>query len=268
MRGVVVAGFITGLMAVGAAGARIEDPNAPTCCRVAANDSNEVDQALQRLQDKAAGLKSYQANVDYVTKQPLLESQARRTGTLHYAKSQDQSSLRINFLTLQHDEEPEQRYIEQFLFDGVRLTIVNYQTKRVERRQMAEPNEPIDAFSLASRHMPVLGFSKMDDLREQFDVRIVAEPNDNPALQHLSLTVRPDSIYRDDYTKIDFWVDRKIGLPSQIHAVTTEEDIHEIRLLDPQVNAEIDDRVFQIDVPKGFAVEDVPLEKKAPQSPK
>ncbi len=42
---------------------------------------------------------------------------------------------------------------------------------------MAEPNEPVDAFSLASRHMPVLGFSKMDDLRKQFDVAIVAEPD-------------------------------------------------------------------------------------------
>ncbi|HNS22368.1 MAG TPA: outer membrane lipoprotein carrier protein LolA [Sedimentisphaerales bacterium] len=266
MRGVVVAGFITGLMAVGAAGARIEDPNTPTCCPVAANDSNEVDRALQRLQDKAAGLKSYQANVDYVTKQPLLESQARRTGTLHYAKSQDRSSLRVNFLTLQQDEEPEQRYIEQFLFDGVWLVIVNHQTERVERRQLTEPNQPVDAFSLASRHMPVIGFSKTEDLKKQFDVAIVSEPDDPADLQHLRLHVRPDCAYSADYTQIDFWVDPKVGLPARITAVTTEEDVHEIRLLQPRINEGIDPRIFRPEVPKGFAVEVIPLEEK-PRNP-
>jgi outer membrane lipoprotein-sorting protein len=243
------------------------DPNA-SACQTAAGEPNQVDLAVKGLQDKAAELKSYQAHVNYVTRQPLLDSTALRKGVLYYAKSNGQSKLRIDFLTLQQDDEAEQRYVEQFLFDGVRLTIVNHQTKRVEHRQMAEPNEPVDAFSLASRHMPVLGFSKMDDLRKQFNVTLVAEPAEDQAFQHLCLSVRPDSAYKDDYTKVDFWVDRKIGLPARIHAVTTEEDIHEIRLVEPQVNVGVDPKMFQIDVPKGFAVEVVPLEKKrTPQNP-
>jgi outer membrane lipoprotein-sorting protein len=260
MNRVVIAVLVLSLAAAGAAYTQTADPNA-SACPVTASDPNRVDQAIQSLQDKAAELKSYQANVHYVTRQPLLDSTALRKGVLYYAKSDGQSRLRIDFVTLQQDDEPEQRYVEQFLFDGVLLTIVNHQTKRVERREMADPNEPIDAFSLASRHMPVLGFSKMDDLRKQFDVTIVPEPENSP-FQHLCLTVRPDSVYKDDYTQIDFWVDRKIGLPARIHAVTTEEDIHEIRLVDPHVNVGVDPKKFQIDVPKGFAVEVVPLEKR------
>ena len=261
---VVIAVVLLSLVGAGAAYARTDDPNA-AACQAEAADANEVDRATKSLQDRAAQLKSYQANVDYLTTQPLLDSQARRKGVLYYAKSNGRSSLRIDFLTLQQDDEPEQRYVEQYLFNGVWLTIVNHQTKRVERRQMAEPNEPVDAFSLASRHMPVLGFSKMEDLRKQFDVAIVAEPGDQAGFEHLCLTVRPDSVYKDDYTKIDFWVDRKIGLPARIRAVTTEEDIHEIRLLGPQINQGVDPRKFQIEVPKGFAEDVVPLEKKAPQ---
>jgi outer membrane lipoprotein-sorting protein len=257
----VIAGAIVSLLTAIAGFAGTEDPNSPTR-RDKAEDSNEVDLAIRNLQDKAAGLKSYQARVDYVTKQPLLESQARRAGTLHYVKSEGRSSLRIDFLTLQQDEEPEQRYIEQFLFDGVWLVIVNHQTQRVERRQMAEPNQPVDAFSLASKHMPVLGFSKMDDLRKQFDVAIVSEPNDPAGFQHLRLNVRPDSVYKEDYTRIDFWVDRKIGLPAKIVAVTTEEDVHEIQLIDPKVNEGIEAKMFAIDVPNGFTEETIPLEKK------
>ena len=261
MHQVVISGFLVSLLATTAGFGRTADANGPTC-QVRADDANDVDLAIKSLQDKAAGLGSYQARVDYVTKQPLLESQARRRGVLHYAKSETRSDLRIEFQTLQQDEEPEERYVEQFLFDGVWLVIVNHQTQRVERRQLAEPNQPVDAFSLASKHMPVLGFSKMDDLRKQFDVALVSEPNDPAGLQHLRLNVRPDSVYKEDYTQIDFWVDREIGLPAKIIAVTTEEDIHEIRLIDPKVNEGIDPKMFQVEVPRGFSVEVIPLERK------
>ncbi|MEN6428904.1 MAG: hypothetical protein ABFE13_26445 [Phycisphaerales bacterium] len=261
MRRVAITGFLVSLVTVPLNYARTGDPNTPAC-QVQANDVNEVDLAIKNLQDKAAGLKSYQARVDYTTRQPLLESQARRWGVLHYARSEGQSNLRIEFLKLQQDEEPEQRYVEQFLFNGVWLVIVNHQTERVERRQLADPNEPVDAFSLAGKHMPVLGFSKMDDLRKQFHVALISEPNDPANLQHLRLNVRPDSVYKEDYTQIDFWVDRKIGLPAKIVAVTTEEDIHEIRLIDPKVNEGIDPKMFQVEVPKGFSVEEIPLERK------
>jgi outer membrane lipoprotein-sorting protein len=99
-------------------------------------------------------------------------------------------------------------------------------------------------------------------------VTLVPEPNSVSLFRHLHLTVRPDSLYKDDYTQIDFWVDRKIGLPSRIHAVTTEEDVHEIRLIDPQVNAGVDPKVFHVDIPKGFTEEKIPLEKKTPQQPR
>ncbi len=263
VRAVVVACVLS--LWAGTAYTQIADPNTAASATVT-NEPNQVDQAIKSLQDKAEELKSYQARVHYVTRQPLLDSTALRKGVLYYAKSNNRSNLRIDFLTLQQDDEPEHRYVEQFLFDGVWLIIVNHQTKRVERRQMTEPNEPVDAFSLASRHMPVLGFAKMDDLRKQFDVAIVPDPEDS-AVQHLSLTVRPDSLYKDDYTQVDFWLDRKIGLPAQIHAVTTEEDVHEIQLVEPQVNKGVDAKIFQIDVPKGFAVEVVGLEKRRSQNP-
>jgi outer membrane lipoprotein-sorting protein len=126
---------------------------------------------------------------------------------------------------------------------------------------MTEPNQPVDAFSLASKHMPVLGFSKIEDLRKQFDVSLIDEPPDQAAFRHLHLKVRPDSVYKDDYTTVDLWIDKNVGLPARIDAATTEEDVYEIRLLDPKVNAGIERGVFKVNVPSGFAVQVVPLEK-------
>lgn len=225
-------------------------------------DANSVEAVLRNLQDRAASLTSYQCKLDYIVRQPILESQARRKGVLHYSKSDDRSHLRIDFNTLQYDEEKEQKYREQYLFDGLWLTYINYEGRSVQRQQMAEPNEPVDAFALVSRRVPILGFSKIEDLKNQFDIELV-DPNEaEPSSSwHLRMKVKPDSIYRDDYTAIDFRIDRKQQLPTKVVAVTTEQDIHEIALVDARINKDIRRSIFDIDIPADFSVETVPLEK-------
>ncbi len=234
----------------------------------AASDPNALDKVLKNLEDKTTELKSYQVNMDYVFKQPLLESQQRRTGVLYYAKFDKESSLRIDFNTLQQDEEKQQTYQQQYIFNGVWLWEVDHQLKTATHRQLAEPNQPLDAFSLASKHLPVLGFSKVEDLRKQFEIELVADPQAEAAApQHLHLKVKPDSVYKDDYVTIDFWIDRKIGLPVRVEAVTPEEDVYEIKLTDPKVNAPLDRKLFQVDIPRSFSVEVVPLAKRAEGKP-
>jgi outer membrane lipoprotein-sorting protein len=234
----------------------------------AASEPNALDKVLKNLEDKATELKSYQVNMDYVFKQPLLESQQRRTGVLYYAKFDKESFLRIDFNTLQQDEEKQQTYKQQYIFDGVWLWEVDSQLKTATHRQLAEPNQPLDAFSLASKHLPVLGFSKVEDLRRQFEISLVPEPQaDAAAPQHLHLKVKPDSVYKDDYVTIDFWIDRQIGLPMRVEAVTPEEDVYQIKLTDPKVNAPLDRKLFQVDIPRSFSVQAVPLAKRAEGKP-
>lgn len=233
-----------------------------------AAEPNALDKALQNLEAKATALKSYQVNMDYVFKQPLLESQQRRTGVLYYAKFDKESFLRIDFNTLQQDEEKPQTYQQQYIFNGVWLLEVDHQLKTATRRQLAEPNRPLDAFALASKHLPVLGFSKVEDLRRQFEISLVTEPQTDPAAPpHLHLKVKPDSVYRDDYVALDFWIDRQIGLPLRVEAVTPEEDVYQIRLTDPKVNAPLERKRFEVEIPRSFSVEAVPLTKRTQGDP-
>jgi outer membrane lipoprotein-sorting protein len=76
------------------------------------------------------------------------------------------------------------------------------------------------------------------------------------------LKVKPDSEYKDQYTTIDFWIDKKLYLPARIVAVSTEEDIYQIKLLKPKVNKKLDTSIFNVDIPKGFGKEVIPLKKK------
>jgi len=172
---------------------------------------------------------------------------------LYYQKSGRESKLRINFQTLKQDDEKEQEYIEQYIFDGVWLTHIDYQIKHVQKRQLTEPNEPADAFELASQNFPIIGFSKVEDLKEQFEIKLVElEGKERQDFIKLHLKVKPDSIYKDDYTSIDFWIDKKLNLPAKIVAITTEEDIYQIKFLKAKVNRKLDEKVFEVKIPKGF----------------
>ena len=226
-------------------------------------DANSVEAILKQLKQKTAELKSYQSQIEYNFRQPLLESETERRGVLYYKKEADRSRLRINFQTLKQDDEEEQKYVEHYIFDGVWLTHIDYHIKQVKRYQQAEPNEPADAFELAGRNFPIIGFTKVEDLKKQFEIKLVEQQVKEPQpvipakagiheFVQLHLKVRPDSIYKDDYTSIEFWLDKRIGLPAKIAAVSTEEDVYEIKFLKPKVNESIDEKVFKVKIPKGF----------------
>ena len=83
-------------------------------------DANSVEAILKQLKQKTAELKSYQSQIEYSFRQPLLESETKRRGVLYYKKEADRSRLRINFQTLKQDDEEEQKYdgIEKIEDDG------------------------------------------------------------------------------------------------------------------------------------------------------
>jgi outer membrane lipoprotein-sorting protein len=249
-------------------------------------DVNSTEVVFERLKKQTVELKSYQSQIEYKFSQPLLESETLRKGVLYYQRSEGKSALRMNFQTLKQDEEEEQKYIEQYIFDGVWLTHIDYQIKEVKRYQKAEPNEPVDAFELVSENFPIIGFSKVDDLKKEFEIGLVdsthsarsgqasspqveQKPSVIPAqagIQNfiqLHLKVKADSIYKDDYTSIDFWIDKQLYLPAKIVAVSTEKDIYEIKFLQPKVNKKIDEKIFELKTPKGFTTEIIPLKEKA-----
>jgi len=230
-----------------------------------------VEMVFKQLSLKTKQLKSYQARVEYKFIQPVFESTTLRKGVMYYAKSDRRSRLRMNFGTLKQDDEKEQKFREEFIFDGVWLTHINYQIKQVRVHQLAEPNKPVDAFELAGRNLPIVGFTKIEDLKKQFEIKLVEqEQRATPVIPaeagiqdfiQLHLKVKPDSKYKDKYVSIEFWIDKKLGLPVRIDAVSTEEDIYQIRLLKPQVNKQIDESVFVFKAPVDFDKEIIPLKK-------
>lgn len=233
------------------------------CSQRQETDANSVEAILEQLNKKTRELQTYQAQIVYKFSQPLLESKSVRKGVLYYAKYGEKSRLRINFQKLKQDDENEQKYIEHYIFDGIWLTHIDFQIKSVKRYQLAEPNKPMDAFDLASKNLPIIGFAKIEDLKKQFEVQLVEQSQTEPSpFIQLHLKVKPNSIYKDDYISIDFWIDKNLYLPAKVVAISTEEDIYEIQFLNPKVNKKIGKKTFEFKIPEGFSVDIEPLEKK------
>ncbi len=241
---------------------------------------NEVDTVLKQLNKKARELTSYEAQIEYGFVQPLLESETLRKGVLYYAKLGKKSKLRLNFQTRKLEDEEEEKYIEQYIvLDGADLTHpghqfkgtwavqIDYEMEGVKYYQLAEardPNKPVDVFDLASRNFPMVGFTKIEEMKKQFEVTLVEQKKSEPeGFIQVHLEVKPNSIYKDDYKYIDFWIDKKLGLPAKVVAVTTEEDIYRIKFIKPKVNKKMDSKVFEFKIPEGFdEPEIIPLRKE------
>jgi len=244
-----------------------------------------VNIVLEKLTQKTSNLQSYQSQIEYKYLQPLLESETLRKGVFYYTRSDSKSALSIYFNTVKQDDEKERNQTEQYIvFDGAQLPLadhelkgiwlahLDYQIKEVKYYQLAEPNDPnesTDVFDLASKKLPMLGFSKIEELKKQFEIQLVEQKKTDPEnLIQVHLKVKPNSIYKDDYTSIDFWIDKKLNLPAKIVAVKSEPeppfgDIEEIKFLNPKINKDIDKKVFELKIPKGFGEPEIfPLESR------
>ena len=280
---IVIKVVLTMLCVVGTCWASVCDESSGTSCRQNTK-ADPVDAVLEKLNKRTLEIESYQGQIEYKYTQPLLESEALRKGVLYYSKSGAEPVLRINFNTLKQEDEKEQKYIEQYLvlngarlahpdyrFTGIWLVQIDYQIEEVKYYQLAEPNDPnesFDVFRLASRNLPMLGFTEIDDLKKEFEIELVEQKKTGPAdFIQVHLKVKPNSIYKDDYVSIDFWIDRKVGLPVRVVAVKTEPeppfgDIYEIKFRNSKVNKGIDEKVFEFRIPRGFGEpEIIPLKK-------
>lgn len=233
-----------------------------------ANQNNDtklspVDKILNDLEITTSQLKSYQCKIEYNFSQPLLDSRTFRTGQLFYEKNGKKSSLRIDFNTLKEDDEKTQKYVEHIVFDGVWLTHIDYQTKHAKKIQQAELNSPIDAFELANQNFPIIGFTQIGELKKQFEITLVNQATSEPnSFIQLLLKVKPDSIYKDEYTQINFKIDKNLNLPAVINATTVDDENYEIKLTKPKLNKKLPGKIFEAKVPENFDIEITPLKEK------
>lgn len=233
-------------------------------------DPNTIDPAssLGQLLDKinvaAKNLKSCQAEMDYlfIQEPELLDSRTFRKGTLYYRKDDKGSVVRINLDTVKQDDTEEKQQKEHYLFDGVWLTKIDYKMRQIDQYQQVPADKPADVFEYISHNFPIVGFTGTEILQKQFQICLVPPKEDEKGLEHLLLKVRPDSVYKDDYTQIDLWIDGTLNLPVRMVSLSIQGDIYDLKLSKPEINKSLPDKIFVIDAPSDFSKSVKTLEQK------
>ena len=214
----------------------------------------EVAQILAKLRKSTKNLTSYQADIEYTIIQDpeLLDSRTLRKGDLYYVRDKTGSKLRINFRTVKYDDDAEQNDRQDFLFDGVWLTKVDYKLKTTDFIQQQKEDNPIDAFEYIGKNFPLVGFSRTEQLEKDFEITLPQQTTDPNSPISLNMTVKKNSHYKDQYRYINFGIDREIFLPAAIITTSTDDNKYDIRLLNPKVNKNIKNLVFKLETPAHF----------------
>lgn len=227
----------------------------------AADADTTLQGILSEMHRATQQLKSVQGDISYLTIEDpdLLDSRILRRGNLYYLKTDERSYLRIHFRDLKQDDFEAEARRDEYLFDGVWLTRIDYKLEQIDMFQQAPEDKPADVFELIRHNFPLVGFNDIKALREDFVIELAQTPEDPNDTIHLLLTARSDSPFSEEYKKIDFWIDKSTYLPGRIRAYSVQGDIHDIQFSSLQINKNLEKAVFTIEKPAGFRKNIEPL---------
>ena len=225
----------------------------------------EIEEILSKMHNATKQLKSCQAKLSYLFIQDpdLLDSKTLRNGVLYYQKDEDCSRLRIRFDDIKQEDFKPENCRQEYLFDGVWLTRIDYKLKQIDLYQKAPKDNPIDVFELISNNFPLIGFSNIKQLREDFDIHLPQKSGETDKSITLLLSVKKGSKYEKEYKKIDFRVASDTYMPEKIVAYSSQGDIHDIQFKELKKNKKLKKGVFTIETPPDFHKNIERLEEKS-----
>ncbi len=227
------------------------------------NNQTQINSIIEKLNQTANSLKNLSAKIEYTHAQPLFDTQTIRRGRLFYAKDVNSSALRINFLTIKQDESAEQNYREDYIFDGWKMTKIDYQSKSATLEELAK-DKPIEPFELAQDYFPIIGFAKPDELTQQFDIELLVrqahhqkQKTGKQNFDTLLLIPKENSGFFKTYKQVEIKIDSKNSLPNDFSALTCEDEKITIKLSQIDTTTKIDKAIFDLNIPMDFTQQTV-----------
>jgi outer membrane lipoprotein-sorting protein len=214
------------------------------------NDLAQISSIIENLNQAANQLKNDSAKIEYMHAQPLFDTQTIRTGRLFYVKDANSSALRINFMTMKQDQARQQNYREDYIFDGIKLTKIDYQGKSAATEQLAE-NKPIEPFELVQDYFPIIGFAEKAGLVEQFDIKLQQKTKKGKFIAVI-LTPKENSRFFNTYKQVEIKIDSDSFLPFDFSALTCEDEMITIKLFQMDTSTAVKRSMFDIVIPADF----------------
>ncbi len=208
-----------------------------------AGDANDVNTAIEKLNQAVSNLRYLTANIEYTHSQPLFDTQTIRKGKLFYIRDANTASLRINFESLKQDQAQEQQYREEYIFDGWKLTRIDYQSKSAVTEQYSK-DKAIEPFELVQDYFPIIGLTKPQEMKQDFDIGL----DENT----LKLSAKENSRFAKTYKQVAVTIEPDTNLPVAFAASTTEDEQITIKLTGIDTSSKIKKEVFEVSLSADF----------------
>jgi outer membrane lipoprotein-sorting protein len=208
-----------------------------------------ADAALDALDQRGQGLKSFDADVKLTETDESTQLSSTRTGHVWFQKKPaDDARLRV----LLDKKEDKTKIIDEkieYLLDGGWLDDRDY-NKRIEvRRQILKPGEKVNLLKLGEGPFPLPIGQKKEDVKKLFDVTKVKPDKEDPAgTVHLELKPIKGTQFARKFSAIDVWVDTKTGMPRRIDTLDLKQTTtRSTELTDVRINPDLTDADFNLE---------------------
>lgn len=211
------------------------------------NERQTVDDMLLKAQVEGGRISTVSSSIAIERIEPLFSKREVRTGTVLYERSE---SAPPRFAVLFEQRLVGRRLEERrkhIVYDGRWLSEIDHEKKQVLRWELC--GEDSDPTRLGGRFPLPVGQSR-EEVRKHFNVEVIAgnpeagflEPiAEGRELQGLRLVPRSNAQVAEEFTRIDIWYDTATWLPVGIETFDRKDNIRRVRLVDPDINPELDE---------------------------
>ena len=200
--------------------------------------SYSLDEILERVEDANARLKTMDADIKYSRVISLLDSEEVSLGYLQYKKPK---KLNLNFF-------PPRNEIN--VIDGTYIWIYHLEEKQVEKYEISNDTDSPQGMDIIG-----LGYEyTTEKVKEDYTITLLDDiATEEEALYHIELI--PKDTFDSEYDRILLWIREGLWLPVQYQMFESDgEIINTIELSNIQINPDIPDKIFVLDLPDDVEV--------------
>lgn len=195
--------------------------------------SYDLEEILKKVEEANSQLKTMEADIKYSRVISLLDSEVVSVGFLQYKKPK---MINLNFF-------PPRNEIN--VIDGSYVWIYHINEKQVEKYEMnrdMDSPQGMDIFELGYEYTA-------ERVKENYDITLLDDiSTEEGTLFHIELI--PKGTFESEYDRTLLWVREGLWLPVQYQLFESEgEIINTIELSHIEINTEIPDKTFTLDLP-------------------
>jgi len=195
--------------------------------------SYSLDEILEKVEEANSRLKTMDADIKYSRVISLLDSEDVSLGFLQYKKPK---KLNLNFF-------PPRNEIN--IIDGANVWIYHLKEKQVEKYDISSNMDSPQGMGIFD-----LGYEyTTEKAKENYTITLLDDIATNEeALYHVELI--PKDIFDSEYERVLLWIREGLWLPVQYQMFESDgEIINTIELTNIQINPDIPDKIFVLDLP-------------------